>query len=113
MALEHGVGEQWTGFTSFVSAQTSDFLPLQFLLPGVGWEESEVNPFTPMRLGWDPDARASDLVLEGRVSGIRLGTDFHIQPHDPPFPQSKQFLIHIPTSKVMTLFIEQNPQPLN
>lgn len=49
-----------------------------------GWEESEVNPFAPMRLGWDPDARASDLVLEGRVSGIRLGTDFHIQPHDPP-----------------------------
>lgn len=85
----------------------------QFLLPGIGWEEPEANPFTPMRLGWDPDARASDLVLEGRVSGIRLGTDFHIQPHDPPFPQPKQFLIHIPTSKVMALFIEQNPQPLN
>lgn len=77
-------GEQWKGFTSFVSAQTSDFLPLQSLPPGTGWEELEANPCTPMRLGWDPDARASDLVLEGRVSGIRPGTDFHIHPHDPP-----------------------------
>ena len=60
-----------------------------------------------MRLHWDPDARANDLVLEGRAFGIRPGTDFHIHPHDTPSPQPKEFLIHIPTSKVMALFMNK------